>query len=85
MIELSIRNNSLEGNKIIRVPVRTKVTFRVLSDTNDELHLHGYDITIPLITNGRTTATFTADKTGGFPIELHRVEKEVALFEVTPN
>lgn len=85
-IDLTLKDNQITSkNKTFTVTEGEKVTFRFISDRDEELHIHGYDITIPLKKNARSTATFTASQTGGFPIELHGAEKEVALLEVTPR
>ena len=45
------------------------VTVNVTSDTDGEVHLHGYDIPFDTKAGQVVTKTFTADKTGDFPIE----------------
>ncbi len=45
------------------------VTMNVTSDTDGEVHLHGYDIHFDNKAGQVTTHTFKADKTGDFPIE----------------
>jgi heme/copper-type cytochrome/quinol oxidase subunit 2 len=46
-----------------------KVTINVTSDTEGEVHLHGYDIHFAAMPGQTVTHTFTADKTGTFEIE----------------
>lgn len=45
------------------------VTVNITSDTDGEVHLHGYDIPFDPKAGQVVTKTFTADKTGDFPIE----------------
>ena len=45
------------------------VTINVKSDTRGEAHLHGYDLPFNCIPGQTVSETFTADKTGDFPIE----------------
>ena len=45
------------------------VTVNITSDTEGEVHLHGYDIPFETKAGQVVTKTFTADKTGDFPIE----------------
>lgn len=46
------------------------VTLEVTSDTADEVHLHGYDESVPVIPGAPATLTFTADIPGVFEVEL---------------
>ena len=45
------------------------VTINVTSDTDGEVHLHGYDIHFDTKAGQVVTQTFKADKTGDFEIE----------------
>jgi uncharacterized protein YxeA len=45
------------------------VTINVTSDTDGEVHLHGYDIHFDTKAGQVVTLTFKADKTGDFEIE----------------
>ena len=45
------------------------ITLNVKSDTDGEVHLHGYDIPIETKAGQTVTETFKADKTGDFEIE----------------
>ena len=45
------------------------VTVNITSDMEGEVHLHGYDIPFETKAGQVVTKTFTADKTGDFPIE----------------
>jgi hypothetical protein len=46
-----------------------RLTINITSDTDGEVHLHGYDIHFETKAGQVVTETFTADKTGDFPIE----------------
>lgn len=45
------------------------LTINVTSDTNGEVHLHGYDLHFETKAGKSVTQTFKADKTGSFDIE----------------
>lgn len=47
------------------------VQVTVVSDTADEVHLHGYDLDAELVPGTPTTLTFTADLSGSFEMEVH--------------
>lgn len=56
-----------------RVPVAigTEVELVVTSDIADELHVHGYDLTVPLAAGQPAPLSFDATLAGVFEVELH--------------
>ena len=62
-----------------------RVTMTVTADKAEEIHLHGYDIHFEVPSaGGSVTHTFTADKTGTFPMEIEQTSTEVGNFKVSP-
>jgi hypothetical protein len=61
-----------------------QVTVNITSDTDGEVHLHGYDIAFNLTKNILWTKSFTADKTGDFPIEWEATSTPLGDFKVSP-
>ena len=59
------------------------VTINVTSDTEGEVHLHGYDISISTKPGQVVSHTFKADKTGDFPIEWESTSAELGHLVVT--
>ena len=66
----------------VKVDRGTKVRLDITTDTDDELHVHGYDIEKELPGGEKTTVTFTADQTGVFEIETHESELQLVQLEV---
>jgi len=62
-----------------------RVTLRVRSDAADELHLHGYDISVPLPAGEQVVLKFVASNAGRFELELHRAHLELGALEVHPR
>jgi hypothetical protein len=60
------------------------VIINITSDTTGEVHLHGYDIAFDLTKNNLWTKSFTADKTGDFPIEWETTGAPLGDFKVSP-
>jgi len=60
-----------------------KVTVNVTSDSDGEVHLHGYDIAFEAKAGQTVSHTFTADKTGTFLIEWESTSTELGNFVVT--
>lgn len=87
------RDASLSGDRLdpesIDVCKGQEVTIKIATQRAGELHLHGYDEEAPemVVEPGDTaTFTFTAIRSGQFPIELHNEEEgseiEVGLLTV---
>ena len=62
-----------------------QVQIEVLSDRDDELHLHGYDLHLPLLAGKAVTLTLRADHSGRFELELHKQHLTLAALEVHPD
>ena len=61
-----------------------QVDFRVRSDTDEELHIHGYEVTKALPAGKAVRVRFPADIEGRFEIELHGAAVQIAQLEVQP-
>jgi hypothetical protein len=61
-----------------------QVTVNITSDTDGEVHLHGYDIKWTLTRGLPWTITFTANNTGDFPIEWETTSTPLGDFKVSP-
>lgn len=62
-----------------------EIVLRVTSDRDDELHLHGYDLSLPLAAGEPAELRFRAEHSGRFEAELHRSHLELATLEVMPQ
>ena len=60
------------------------VSFRVVNDEAEEVHVHGYDITKDLEPGKTETVSFTATITGIFEIELEGSGALLAQLKVVP-
>jgi hypothetical protein len=76
----------LEAGKVRRLTVDEgdTVRFRVRSDTADEIHIHGYDITKEVGPGKAVTVSFKASITGIFEIEFHGSGTQIAELRVEP-
>lgn len=51
-----------------------EVTLRIASEVDGVIHIHGYDAVVPateVVAGEELRLTFTAERSGQFPIELH--------------
>lgn len=86
LITLVIKNNNLfSGENVITLSEGDNLILTVTSDTDDALHIHGYDKEVELQKGVPIQVMLKANLTGRFPIELHTAETEIAVLEVQPN
>ena len=73
------------GPAVISVTEGTPVTLRITTDHADELHLHGYDLTLKLPKGQAAELSFVADRSGRFEYELHHAHLDLGALEVQPR
>jgi hypothetical protein len=62
------------GVREVEVTSGERVRFRVISDTDGEVHVHGYDDEKPVAAGGSVSFDFPASIEGGYEIELHAAD-----------
>lgn len=62
-----------------------QIRFKVVSDTTDEIHFHGYDIGQDVKAGGSTTFSVKATIEGRFVVELEDHGQQIAEVEVDPS
>ena len=82
-IEVTVTGGQATGDTG-RVPVAAgeHVTLVVTSDTADELHLHGYDLSADLEPGVPATVEFDATIPGVFEVELHDAGTQLLSLQV---
>jgi hypothetical protein len=60
------------------------IKFRVVSDTADEVHVHGYDLMKDVAPGQPVTFSFKADIEGRFEAELEDHKQQILDFKVNP-
>lgn len=66
----------------VKVPLGERVSLRVLSDTADEVHLHGYDESVAVTAGTPAVLTFQADIPGVFEVELEDLGVQLLSLQV---
>jgi hypothetical protein len=61
-----------------------RVRFAVSSNVEDEVHVHGYDLTKTVPAGGRTTFSLRARLEGVFEVEAHSTHEQIAALKVRP-
>jgi len=83
VLAVTVRGGSVvEGASRQRATLNQPVTIRVTSDVADEVHVHGYDETVPVAAGGTAEVTFVADIPGVFEVEFERSHKLLFTLEV---
>jgi hypothetical protein len=62
-----------------------RIRLRVVADTTDEVHVHGFDITRDVTPSAPARFNFEADIEGRFEVELHGTHTQIAQLEVRPS
>mgnify|MGYP000624791870 CR=1 FL=1 len=85
LLEIDLRAGSGSNQMaVIQVTQGREVRVRVQADQADELHLHGYDLTLAVAAGEPAELRFVAELTGRFELELHGAHREVGAIEVFP-
>lgn len=83
---IELRDGKLAaGPAVISVTQGERVTLHVTSNKADELHLHGYDLSLKLLPAQPAELNFVADRSGRFDYELHHAHHEIGALEVAPR
>jgi hypothetical protein len=61
-----------------------QIRFRVVSDTADEIHVHGYDLMKDVPKGGSVTFSFKGSIDGRFVVELEEHGEQIAELDVQP-
>ena len=71
--------------KKLRFTEGETIRFRVRSDTDEEIHVHGYDIEEEVPAGETANVSFKASITGIFEIEFHGSGEQIAELRVDPK
>jgi predicted small lipoprotein YifL len=78
-----VRAGEVEGPAQITATVDDEVLFTVTADTADEVHVHGYDITVPVESGKPATVRFPADIPGVFEVELEDAHQPLTQLRIS--
>jgi hypothetical protein len=72
------------GVKKLEFKKGDQVNFKVVSDTADEIHVHGYDLMKDVPKGGSVTFSFKGSIDGRFEVELEGHGEQIAELDVQP-
>lgn len=73
------------GPEKFAVRVGDTITLEIGSDRDDTLHLHGDDISVPLLADKNIRVDWTPKHSGHFAMELHKSDLTLAQIDVLPR
>jgi len=79
-----VSNGEVEGPEQLPASVGDVVTFSVTSDVRDEVHVHTYDVLVPVEPGRPATVRVRADIPGVFEIELEDSHLLLTKLRVRP-
>lgn len=72
VIEISLKDGKVTPNgDRIALTKGTILRLKITSDRDDEVHVHGYDVEIPVRSGASVTKDITLEQVGRFEIESH--------------
>lgn len=80
---VSIAGGVPSGSTVFSYDVGDTVDITVVSDVDDELHVHGYDLVYEMTADVPITLDFVADVPGIFEVEIHTGHAHVFDIEVS--
>jgi hypothetical protein len=72
------------GVKKLNFDKGDQIRFRIVSDTADEIHVHGYDLMKDVPKGGSVTFSFKGSIDGRFVVELEDHGEQIAELDVQP-
>jgi hypothetical protein len=81
--DIEISGDEVLGPATFEVALGESVDIWILSDIDDELHVHGYDLRFDLAAGTPFNLTFEANVPGIFEVETHARQEPLFEIEVT--
>lgn len=82
-IDVLIAAGEVSGPGTFQVDLGDTVSITVVSDVDDEIHVHGYDLFFDIVAGVPLTIEFVADVPGVFEVEVHTGHTHVFNVEVS--
>jgi hypothetical protein len=83
-IDVRYEGGQVDGPDRFTVIVGEEASIWLLSDVDEEVHVHGYDLTFPVAAGAPVEITFVANVPGIFEVELEESATPLFELEVTP-
>lgn len=82
--EFTVAKSSVDGPRRLTARVGDLIVFSVISDSADEVHVHGYNVTVPVRPGRPAMVRVRADVPGVFAVELEHGHEVITQLHVRP-
>ena len=82
IVHVGVDDAATAGGRVENVPLGSDVVLRLTSDSDEDYHVHGYDLEQKVAAGVEAQFEFTADKTGDFEVESHNTDKVYVVLHV---
>lgn len=82
VVEIAYRNGEIQAPDRVEVRLGELVTIRAVSDVAEEVHVHTYDVLLPLEPGVPASTTFSADIPGVHEVELETSHRQLFRLQV---
>jgi hypothetical protein len=83
IVHVGVDDAATVGSRVENVKLGDHVVLRLVSDTDETYHVHGYDLEQKVAAGVEAQFEFTADKAGDFEVESHNTEKVYVVLHVS--
>lgn len=84
LISITLAKGKVSPNGTrVNVSRGDRVTLTITSDRDDSVHVHGYDLDLPVTAGTTATESFIAAQTGRFEIESHHPSLVIVILQVS--
>ena len=84
IVDVEVRDGVVRGPGRVEVEVGDTVVLAVTADVEDEVHVHGYDVTADVAPGSPARVSFEASTAGIFEVELEGAQIELLRLVVAP-
>jgi hypothetical protein len=83
IVQVGIDDAATTGSRVEKVAVGADVVLRLIDESSDEeYHIHGYDLEQKVAKGVEAQFEFTADQKGSFEVESHTTDKVLVVLQV---
>ena len=83
IVHVGVDDAATTGSRVENVPLGSDVVLRLTSDSDENYHVHGYDLEQKVAAGVEAQFEFTADKAGDFEVESHNTDKVYVVLHVS--
>jgi hypothetical protein len=83
IVHVGVDDAATVGSRVENVKLGDHVVLRLVSDTDETYHVHGYDLEQKVAAGVEAQFEFTADRAGDFEVESHNTEKVYVVLHVS--